>query len=152
MQACWCRIRAGFLTCPLPIFGARALEGVAADDRAVAAAIANVARVLIDRIGPLGSATRKHDDAAAIEARLNDMADAIRLFGPVGALIRLLRVLLLDMRARQLDLDDVCAEQRRHVRGIGADIEREFAVLAQLAAARIRPDHRDRKRTSLNSS
>src|SRR3546814_5198405 len=113
MQACWCRIRAGFLTCPLPIFGARALEGVAADDRAVAAAIANVARVLIDRIGPLGSATRKHDDAAAIEARLNDMADAIRLFGPVGALIRLLRVLLLDMRARQLDLDDVCAEQRR---------------------------------------
>src|SRR3546814_4414504 len=72
------------------------------------------------------------------------MADAIRLFGPVGALIRLLRVLLLDMRARQLDLDDVCAEQRRHVRGIGADIEREFAVLAQLAAARIRPDHRGR--------
>src|SRR3546814_12367644 len=30
----------------------------------------------------------------------------------------------------------------RSVRGIGADIEREFAVLAQLAAARIRPDHR----------
>src|SRR3546814_4493685 len=80
------------------------------------------------------------------------MADAIRLFGPVGALIRLLRVLLLDMRARQLDLDDVCAEQRRHVRGIGADIEREFAVLAQLAAARIRPDHRgDADRLGLRS-
>src|SRR3546814_8574432 len=82
--------------------GARALEGVAADDRAVAAAIANVARVLIDRIGPLGSATRKHDDAAAIEARLNDMADAIRLFGPVGALIRLLRVLL-DRKSTRLN-------------------------------------------------
>src|SRR5204863_8970336 len=56
--------------------------------------------------------------------------------------------LLLDMRAGQLHLDDVRAEQRRHVRGIGADIERQFAVLRELAAARIGPDHRSEEHTS----
>ena len=68
------------------------------------------------------------------------MLDAIRLLRPVGALIGLFRVVLLDMRGRQLHLDDVRAEQCRHVRGIGADVERQFAVLRQLAAARIAPD------------
>jgi hypothetical protein len=69
------------------------------------------------------------------------MGDALGLGGPVERLVGLLRVLLLDMVARQLDLDDVRAEQGGHVRGIGADIEGEFAFLAELAAARIGPDH-----------
>ena len=46
------------------------------------------------------------------------------------------------MRSRQLDLDDVRASQRRHVRRIGTDIERQFAGLGNVAAARVRPDDR----------
>ena len=46
------------------------------------------------------------------------------------------------MVARQLDLDDVRAEQRRHVGAIGGDVERELALLRDVAAARIGPDDR----------
>src|SRR3546814_9453342 len=41
-------------------FVARALEGVAADDRAVAAAVADVARVLIDSVRALGRTAGEH--------------------------------------------------------------------------------------------
>ncbi|KAG5718287.1 hypothetical protein E4T56_gene15445, partial [Termitomyces sp. T112] len=49
-------------------FVARALERVTADDRAIAAAVANVARVLIDGIGALGGPAREDNDAATVEA------------------------------------------------------------------------------------
>ncbi len=55
--------------------------------------------------------------------------------------IDLLRRLELEKLGRQLDLDDVRAEERRHVRGIGADVDRRLALPRQRAAARIGPDH-----------
>jgi hypothetical protein len=53
----------------------------------------------------------------------------------------LARLVLLDVRGRRLDLDDVGAEQAGAVRGVGDDVERGLAVLRELAAARVRPDH-----------
>src|SRR3569832_1267847 len=54
---------------------ARALEGVAADDRSFAAAVADVARVLIDRVGALGRTAREDVDPPSGEARLHHVRD-----------------------------------------------------------------------------
>jgi hypothetical protein len=46
------------------------------------------------------------------------------------------------MVGRQLDLDDVRAQQRGDLRGIGGDVDRRLAVLRHALAARVGPDHR----------
>jgi len=46
------------------------------------------------------------------------------------------------MVGRELDLDDMRADQRRDLRGIGGDVDGGLAVLADRLAARIGPDHR----------
>src|SRR5258706_11341356 len=58
--------------------GARPLEGVAADDRAGGAAIAQSADLVVKTIEILGLAAREHDQALAVEARLHDVLDARR--------------------------------------------------------------------------
>ena len=57
----------------------RTLECVAANDRAIATAIANVTGILIDGVRSLGCAARKYDEPTAIEATFNDMGDALGL-------------------------------------------------------------------------
>ena len=103
----------------------------------VATAIADIARVLIDRIAALGRAAREDDDPPSGKAALDDMGDALGLGRSIEPVIGLLGILLFDMLGRQLDLDDMRAEQRRHVRGISADVERQLARFGQLAAARV---------------
>src|SRR5258708_16999446 len=74
---------------------ARPLEGVAADNRAVAAAVADGAHLVHDAILVLRLAAREDDDAAAVEAGLHDMAiarggagdvDLLRLVNLPGAI------------------------------------------------------------------
>src|SRR6185437_2118692 len=122
---------------------ARALEGVAADDRAVAAAVADGARLGEDAAVVLGLAAGEHDDAPPVEAGLDDMAIARRGRGDVDLLllIDLFGGVELEEVGGRLDLDDVRAQERRHMRGIGADVDRRLALLRQAAAARIGPDH-----------
>src|SRR3954471_12761479 len=56
----------------------RPLEAVAADDRAVAAAIADRAGVVENGILVLMRTAREHHDSAAVEARLHDVAYPLR--------------------------------------------------------------------------
>ena len=72
----------------------------------------------------------------AVFQSLGDLQVA-RINLPVGVLIW---VMIIPMLVK-IDFGAL-HEVRRHVRGIGADVERQFAVLAELAAARIAPDHR----------
>src|SRR5581483_12018191 len=51
---------------------ARALEGVAADDRTVAAAVADAARLVVDAVEILRGTAGEDDDALAVEAGLHD--------------------------------------------------------------------------------
>ena len=117
------------------------LEGVAADDRAIAAAVADGAGLVIDAVEILGRAAGEDDDAPAGEARLHDMGDALgqRADLDLLLLIDLLRLGLLEMGRRRLHLDDMGAEQGGHMRGIGGDVDGGLALLRD-AAARIGPD------------
>src|SRR5258707_9694114 len=110
---------------------ARPLEGVAADDRAVAAAVADGAHLVHDAILVLRLAAREDDDAAAVESGLHNMAIARGGAGYVDLLrlVNLLRGIELEMLGRRLDLDDMGAEEGRHVGGIGADVNRRLALL-----------------------
>src|SRR3954471_24399278 len=105
---------------------ARPLERVAADDRAIAAAVADGAHLVHDAVLVLRLAAREDDDAPAVEAGLYDVAVARGGAADVDLLrlVDLLRGIELEMLGRGLDLDDMGPEQRRHVGGIGADIDR----------------------------
>ena len=89
----------------------RPLEGVAADDRAVAAAVADRAHLGEDAVEVLGLAARKDDDAPAVKGGLHDMADACGGSGDVDLLLLVdrLRRGEFEMLGRRLDLDDVRA-------------------------------------------
>src|SRR6185312_16052444 len=56
-------------------------------------------------------------------------------------LVRFLRLWLLQVRAWQLDLNDIGAELRRDLRCVGHHVERGLALLADSRAARVRPYH-----------
>ena len=71
------------------------------------------------------------------------MAHAGGLVGDVDLLrlIDLLGFALLQMVGRELHLDDMRAQQRRHMRRVSAHIDGQLAGLRQRFAARIGPDH-----------
>src|SRR6185437_580477 len=87
-------------------------------------------------------AAGEDDDAAAGECTINDMANALRSGrnGNVLLLEHVTRRILLDMRRRQLHLDDVRAELSRDLDGIADHIDPGFAFLAQARSAWIGPD------------
>ena len=58
----------------------------------------------------------------------------------LALLVDLLRLVLLDVSLRRLDLDDVRAELRGDLRGVGADVDRRLALLREAGAARVAPD------------
>src|SRR6516162_3319500 len=81
----------------------RPLEGVPADDRAVATAVADGTHLGKDAVEILGLAAREDDDPPAVKGRLHDMADA-RSRGryiDVVVLVDLLRRSKFEVRGRR---------------------------------------------------
>ena len=103
----------------------------------------NGARFSQQRIRALRLTAREHHQAAAIEAGLHHMADALGQIAAVNFAfdINLLRGIQAQHIGGRLHLDDMRAHQRRHVCGIGANVEGGFAILVQHRPARIGPDH-----------
>src|SRR5262249_1927786 len=118
------------------------LERVASDDRAEAAAIADGADLVEDLLVLGGGAARENDGAAAVEGRLHDVPDALgeRADRHLRRFVDLFRRRLLEVRRRQLDLDDVRAELRGDVGGVRRHVDGRFTVLGEAGAARVRPD------------
>src|SRR5262245_12663879 len=127
-----------------------ALEGVAPDDRAEAAAVADGADLVHHRRRLLRLAAREDDDAAAGEGALHDMLHALgqRADGNLLLLVDLLGSVLLDVRRGQLHLDDVGAELRGDLRRVGDHVDGGLALLRDAGTARIRPHH-DRQALAL---
>src|ERR1700730_2373707 len=88
------------------------------------------------------STAREDDDAAAGENTINDVTDSLRQGRDRNAplVVYLAGRILLDMRRRQLHLDDVCPELSRDVGGVTNNVDCCFAILAQTRPARIGPD------------
>jgi hypothetical protein len=84
-------------------------------------------------------AAGEDDDAAAGESTINDLANALRRGRDwdVSFVEHLAGRVLLDMRRRQLYLDDVRAELRRDLDGIADNIDSRFAFLAQARSAQM---------------
>jgi hypothetical protein len=101
----------------------------------------DLAQLFEDRIRALRRAAREDHDALAVKRGLNDVAHPLGKRAARNVVVELARFVLLDVRRRRLDLHDVRAELASDVRGVRADIERGLAVLRELAAARVRPDH-----------
>src|SRR3954468_12081732 len=123
----------------------RALEGVAAHDRAEGAAIAQAADLLHELVSALRLAAREDDDALSVETALHDVAHAIRhrLDGDVVLLEDLLVLGLVDELAGRLHLDDVRAQLASNVGGVTRDVDRRLALLiGNSLAARIAPHPR----------
>src|SRR5215470_4502684 len=118
------------------------LKRVASDDRAEAAAIADGANLVEDLLVLGGGAARENDDAAAVERRLHDVPHALgeRADRHLRRFVDLLRRRLLEVRRRQLHLDDVRAELRGDVRGVRRHVNGRLALLREARAARVRPD------------
>jgi hypothetical protein len=55
--------------------------------------------------------------------------------GILGLVVDLARFVLLDVRRRRLDLDDVRAELRRDLRRVGDDVDRRLALLGNCCRA-----------------
>ena len=88
------------------------------------------------------STAREDDDAAAGESTINDVTDSLRQgrdrYAPL--VVYFAGCILLDMRRRQLHLDDVRPELSRDLDGVTSNVDRCFAILTQTRPARIRPD------------
>ena len=93
-------------------------------------------------------AAREDDDALAVEGALDAVTHAVgeRLDRHVVLLEDLLRLGLLDVRRRRLDLDDVRAELRGDLRRVRRHVDRRLAFLGETGAARIGPHDRRRCR------
>ena len=117
----------------------RSLEGIAANDRAIAAAVADCSHFGEDAVEVLRLAAREDDDATAVEGGLHDVADARGRGRDVDILLLVDRLCRrqLEMRGRRLDLDDMRAELGGDLCGIGADVDRGLALTRQVAAARV---------------
>src|SRR6184192_1449616 len=120
----------------------RPLEGVAADDRPEAAAVADGAHLLEEGSGVLRLAPREDDDAPPVEGALHHVAHALGQGGDRDALllVDLLRRRLLDVRRRRLHLDDVRAQLAGDLRRVGDHVDRRLALLGDARAARVGPD------------
>jgi hypothetical protein len=72
------------------------------------------------------STAREDDDAAAGERAINDMTDSLRRGrnGNASLVVYFAGCILLNMRRRQLHLDDVRPELSRDLDGIANDIDR----------------------------
>src|ERR1700731_5425759 len=94
--------------------------------------------VVIEDCGAAG----EDDDAAAGEGTINDVTDSLRGGSDRNAplVVYFAGCILLDMRRRQLHLDDVRPELSRDLNGITDNVDRCFAILAETRPARIRPD------------
>src|SRR5262249_38396483 len=121
---------------------ARTLKRVAAHDRPEAAALLDLAQLREHLFGALGRPAREDDHALTVETRLHDVANTVGERRDRQLLVVLLRLGLLDVRAGRLHLDDVPAELASQVRRVRDHVERGLAVLADLPAARVRPDDR----------
>src|SRR5262249_26278326 len=126
--------------------GARTLERVAPDDRAVAPSGLDRAHFVEQLFVADFRTARENHDSPAVETTLHDVGHArgLRIERYAVGLVGLFGFGLLKMRARQLDLDDVGAELCRDLRRIGDHVERGLALLADARAARVRPyDYRE---------
>src|SRR5437870_170448 len=118
------------------------LEGVAADDRPEAAAVADGAHLLEDGSGVLRLAPRENEDAPPVEGALHHVAHALGQGGDRDALllVPLLGRRLLDVRRRRLHLDDVGAELAGDLGRVGDHVDRGLALLRDARPARVGPD------------
>ena len=123
----------------LDCIGVGTLEGVAADDGAVAAALGDLADLFEEGIGALGRATREDDDALTVERGLHDMLNALRQRPDGNVLVALLGRVLEDELRRRLHLHDMRAELTRDLRGVRHDIDRGLTFFGEAGAARVRP-------------
>jgi len=91
----------------------------------------------------LGLAAREDHDAPPVEGALHHVAHALgqRADRDLVLLVDLLRGLELDVLGGRLHLDEVRAELRRDLRGVGHDVDRRLALLRDARAARVGPDH-----------
>src|SRR5881628_2085418 len=121
---------------------ARPLEGVVADDRPEAAAVADGAHLLEDGGGILRLAAREDDDPPPVEGALHDVAHPLGEGRDRDALllVDLLRRRLLDVRRRRLHLDDVRAQLAGDLRRVGDHVDCRLALLGDARAARVGPD------------
>jgi hypothetical protein len=102
--------------------------------------------VVIEDRGSAG----EDDDATTGEGAIDHMTDALRRGRDRNAalVVYLAGRFLLDMRGRQLHLDDVRPELSRDMGRIADDVDRCFAFLAQTRPARIGP-YNDRQSIAL---
>src|SRR5450759_2805806 len=121
----------------------RPLEGVAPLDRAEAAAQGGLLVLLEHFVDALGRAAREDHDAAAGEGALDHVGDALgeRVGLDAGLLHHLACRVELDVRARWLDLDDVCTELGGDLRRVGTHVDGGLALLAEPGAPRVAPDY-----------
>src|SRR5205814_4630447 len=122
--------------------GLLALKRVTPDDRPEPTAIADGADLIEHLVVLRGGATGEDDDAPAVERRLHHVAHTLgqRPDRHLRGLVDVLRRGLLEVGRGQLDLDDVRTKLGGDVRGIGGDVRRRLAILAEAGAARIGPD------------
>ena len=110
------------------------LEGVAADDRAESAAVADGAGFIEHCIVAvfLGAAGEDHD-AMAVEGGLHHMPDALGQRGArhVSFFVSLLGLGLLEVFRGQFHLDHVRAQFRGNVGGVGGHVQRRLALLGK---------------------
>src|SRR2546428_328648 len=120
----------------------RPLEGVAADDRSEAAAVADGADLVEDGGGVLRLAAREDHDAPPVEGALHHVAHALGEGRDRDTLllVDLLRRRLLDVRRRRLHLDDVRAQLAGNLRRVGDHVDRRLAFLGDARASRVGPD------------
>src|SRR5207249_3556811 len=121
---------------------ARPLEGVAPDDRSEAAAVPDAPDLVEDRGGVLRLPAGEDHDAPAVEGALHHVPHPLGERRDRDALlvVDLLGGRLLDVRRRQLHLDDVRAELAGDLRRVGDDVDRGLALLGEPRAARVGPD------------
>ncbi len=85
----------------------------------------------------------KDYDAPTIEGALHDMAHPVRSSpnGDAFFLIDFARGILLDVGARQFDLDNMGSQLGSDLRRVSRDVDSGFALLTQAGTPRIRPDN-----------
>src|SRR5216684_1718216 len=119
------------------------LKGVATDDRAEAAAIADGTRLIKELLVSGGGTTGEDDDTPAIKRALDDVVDALGLgcYGHFVFLVGFLGLRQFHLRAGQLDLDDIGTHLGSNLGRVCNHIYSRLTLFTKAAAAWIGPDH-----------